>query len=432
MNEDRFDMTWEKVKIKSIWKGFYDGPHATPPVCENGGIFLGISNITPNGHIDLSDIKYISEEDLPKWTKRVVPQEGDIVFSYEATLNLYAIIPEGFHGCLGRRMALIRVDEKKASNRFLFYYFFSKEWRTTVAENTIVGSTVDRIPIAKFPEFPITLPPLIIQQKIASILSAYDNLIENNNKRIKILEQMAENLYKEWFVRFRFPGHETTRFTSSNMGKIPSTFTLAKMQDVFEYYIGGGWGEDEYSTDFPVEAKVIRGTDFPFVERGDLGTCPNRFHKESNYNARKLEPGDIILEVSGGTAEQPVGRTILVSQQMLDRFNGQVICASFCKLVRLKKEKISPVYFYYWMQFLYETRIIDRFQLQSTGIINFKFEYFLKKGDVMLPPSKIMKDFENLVSPIHAQIEKLAMETENLIKQRDLLLPRLMSGKLAV
>lgn len=275
-------------------------------------------------------------------------------------------------------------------------------------------------------------PPLATQKRIASILSAYDNLIENNNKRIKILEQMAENLYKEWFVRFRFPGHETTRFVPSNMGKIPSTFTLAKMQDVFEYYIGGGWGEDEYSSDFPVEAKVIRGADFPFVERGDLGTCPNRFHKESNYKARKLEPGDIILEVSGGTAEQPVGRTILVSQQMLDRFNGQVICASFCKLVRLKKEKISPVYFYYWMQFLYETRIIDRFQLQSTGIINFKFEYFLKKGNVMLPPSEIMKKFEDLVSPIHAQIEKLAMETENLIKQRDLLLPRLMSGKLAV
>ena len=216
------------------------------------------------------------------------------------------------------------------------------------------------------------------------------------------------------------------------MGKIPSIFTLAKMQDVFEYYIGGGWGEDEYSSDFPVEAKVIRGADFPFVERGDLSTCPNRYHKESNFKARKLEPGDIILEVSGGTAEQPVGRTILVSQQMLDRFNGQVICASFCKLVRLKKETISPIYFYYWMQFLYETRIIDRFQLQSTGIINFKFEYFLKKGDVMLPPSEIMKKFEDLVSPIHAQIEKLAMETENLIKQRDLLLPRLMSGKLAV
>lgn len=321
----------------------------------------------------------------------------------------------------------VSIDEKLADIDFLKYYLNVQGLRYLDS-----GAAQSQITINNLKHHKIFIPSLVNQKQIASILSAYDNLIENNDKRIKILEQMAENLYKEWFVRFRFPGHETTRFVPSNMGKIPSTFTLAKMQDVFEYYIGGGWGEDEYSSDFPVEAKVIRGADFPFVERGDLGTCPNRFHKESNYKARKLEPGDIILEVSGGTAEQPVGRTILVSQQMLDRFNGQVICASFCKLVRLKKEKISPVYFYYWMQFLYETRIIDRFQLQSTGIINFKFEYFLKKGDVMLPPSEIMKKFEDLVSPIHAQIEKLAMETENLIKQRDLLLPRLMSGKLAV
>ncbi len=324
------------------------------------------------------------------------------------------------------RLLSVIPDRSKINPKYLYYYFKTDKIIGT-------GSAQPQITIPFFSKKKIyVFENIETQKKIASVLSAYDNLIENNNKRIKILEQMAENLYKEWFVRFRFPGHETTRFVPSNMGKIPSTFTLAKMQDVFEYYIGGGWGEDEYSSDFPVEAKVIRGADFPFVERGDLGTCPNRFHKESNYKARKLEPGDIILEVSGGTAEQPVGRTILVSQQMLDRFNGQVICASFCKLVRLKKEKISPVYFYYWMQFLYKTRIIDRFQLQSTGIINFKFEYFLKKGDVMLPPSEIMKKFEDLVSPIHAQIEKLAMETENLIKQRDLLLPRLMSGKLLI
>lgn len=97
------------IPIKDICVGIYDGPHATPPAANSGGVFLGISNITKNGHLDLSNIKYISEEYLPKWTKRVTPQEGDIVFSYEATLNLYAIIPKNFYGCLGRRMALISV-----------------------------------------------------------------------------------------------------------------------------------------------------------------------------------------------------------------------------------------------------------------------------------------------------------------------------------
>lgn len=385
-----------------------------------------------NGKIDISDCAYIDDFVKAKIKKYII-EKNDIAITVVANIGDVGICDADADGAnlTENAVRLTNFNSRIVFPKYLAYYL-AQPFMKQYMEGLAIGAAQAKLGIYKVNNISVELPSVEEQEKIANIINKYDNLIENNNKRIKILEQMAENLYKEWFVRFRFPGHETTHLVPSNMGKIPSTFTLAKMQDVFEYYIGGGWGEDEYSTDFPVEAKVIRGTDFPFVERGDLSTCPNRYHKESNFKARKLEPGDIILEVSGGTAEQPVGRTILVSLQMLDRFNGQVICASFCKLVRLKKEKISPIYFYYWMQLLYETRIIDRFQLQSTGIINFKFEYFLKKGDVMLPPSEIMKKFEDLVSPIHAQIEKLAMETENLIKQRDLLLPRLMSGKLAV
>ena len=201
-------MMWEKVKIGDVYEGLYDGPHATPPTSDDGAIFLGISNITKDGHIDLSDIKYINENDLPKWTKRVTPKGGDIVFSYEATLNLYAIIPDDFWGCLGRRMALIRPDETKAHGKYLYYYFFSEEWRSTVSSHIITGATVDRIPIAKFPKFIISLPPMEKQHKIANILSNYDDLIVNNKKQIKLLEEAAQRLYKEWFVDLRFPGYE--------------------------------------------------------------------------------------------------------------------------------------------------------------------------------------------------------------------------------
>ncbi|WP_300189604.1 restriction endonuclease subunit S [Fibrobacter sp.] len=415
------------VRMDEYCSSVRDGTHDTPKPTSDGK-YLVTSKAIHDNTVDFSSCYFISQKDFDKINARSKVDKWDVLMTMIGSVGRLLLVQNEPNYAI-KNIALFKIgNEDKA--KWLYFYLSNKpvqDYFEAVASGTsqhFIGlGHLRKLKIADFNEN---------SKKIVSILSAYDNLIENNNKRIKILEQMAENLYKEWFVRFRFPGHETTRFVPSNMGKIPSTFTLAKMQDVFEYYIGGGWGEDEYSSDFPVEAKVIRGADFPFVERGDLGTCPNRFHKERNYKARKLESGDIILEVSGGTAEQPVGRTILVSQQMLDRFNGQVICASFCKLVRLKKETISPIYFYYWMQFLYETRIIDRFQLQSTGIINFKFEYFLKKGDVMLPPSEIMKKFEDLVSPIHAQIEKLAMETENLIKQRDLLLPRLMSGKLKV
>lgn len=166
-------MSWEKVCIKDVALGIFDGPHATPPEADSGAIFLGIPNFV-NGQLDLSEIRYISEDDLPKWTRRVVPQENDIVFSYEATLNLYAIIPKGFRGCLGRRMALIRSDNEKINYKFLYYYFYSKAWRDIISENTVLGATVDRIPLVKFPNFEIELPPVKTQNRIADILSAYD------------------------------------------------------------------------------------------------------------------------------------------------------------------------------------------------------------------------------------------------------------------
>ena len=172
---------WRKIPIGTVCKGIYDGPHATPAPSDTGAIFLGISNFS-KGQLDFSDIRYISEEDFPKWTKRVTPQPGDIVFSYEATLNLYAIIPDGFRGCLGRRMALMRPNAEKVDYRFLYFYMYSPAWRAEIEKNKVNGSTVDRIPLVRFPQFIIELPDLPIQRQIAVILSSIDNKIQNNQK----------------------------------------------------------------------------------------------------------------------------------------------------------------------------------------------------------------------------------------------------------
>ncbi|MBF1603675.1 MAG: restriction endonuclease subunit S [Prevotella sp.] len=327
---------------------------------------------------------------------------------------------------------LVIKAKKTIEPKFLYYVLSDKNFFNydTITSKGTKMPRGNKNAIMKYlvPKFsPLT------QQKISSILSAYDRLIENNTRRIRLLEQMAENLYKEWFVRFRFPEHEKVEMVKSKYGRIPSNFNIIQMQDVFDYYVGGGWGEENMSNDFSEEASVIRGADFPKVCQYDISTCPRRFHKKSNYRSRQLEDGDIVMEISGGTSEQPVGRTILVTQSLIDRFdNGKVICASFCKLIRLRKNVISPFFFYYWMKFLYDTRIINRFQLQSTGIINFKFEPFLRKGDVMLPPTNVMNSFESHVVPIHKEMNKLAQQNQLLTRQRDLLLPRLMSGKLEV
>lgn len=200
---------WKRCTVGDVCEVF-DGPHATPPQSNDGPIYLGIPSIRSDGSIDYENSKRISYENYPKWTKRVTPQENDVVFSYEANLESYARIPAGFEGCLGRRMAIMRPDPSAIDARFLYYYTQSPAWKAVIASRTVLGATVNRIPIATFPEFPLRLPSLPAQQRIAGMLSAYDKLIENNRRQIKLLEEAAQHLYKEWFVDLRFPGHETT------------------------------------------------------------------------------------------------------------------------------------------------------------------------------------------------------------------------------
>ena len=415
------------IRLDEYCESVRDGTHDTPkPTSE--GFPLVTSKAIKNNKIDFDACYFISEDDYNKINKRSKVDTWDVLMTMIGTVGRLLLVKD-IPSYAIKNIALFKVnDEYKA--KWLYYYLSTKNVQDYF-EMIASGTSQHFIGLGHLRKLKIT-DYRSDSKQIVDTLSTYDELIENNNKRIAILEQMAENLYKEWFVRFRFPGYETAKLIDTRLGKIPFGFSVIQMNDAFEYYIGGGWGEDNYSEAFPEKAYVIRGTDFPKVQKGDLSTCPLRYHKKSNYAPRELKENDIIIEVSGGTAEQPVGRTLIVNKDVLDRLGNKVICASFCKLIRLNTEVVAPYYFYYWMQFLYNTRVIDRFQLQSTGIINFKFEYFLRKGDIMLPPRDLMEMFDTKVKTLHEQISLLSKQNENLIKQRDLLLPRLMSGKLEV
>lgn len=419
-------MKWEKVAIKDICTGIYDGPHATPPLSDTGAIFLGISNFN-NGRLDFSDIRYISEDDLPKWTKRVIPQKNDIVFSYEATLNLYAIIPEGFRGCLGRRMALLRVNETKADYKFLYYYFYSDAWRATVNENIVLGATVDRIPLIKFPDFQVELPPLETQHRIADILSAYDNLIENNQKQIKLLEEAAQRLYKEWFVDLRFPGHENTKIVDG----VPEGWTRNPIQDFISYEIGGGWGEELQNEKSMIPAYVIRGTDIKGLVNGQLQSVPYRYHTAGSLETRKLLDGDIVFEVSGGSKTEGVARTVRIIDLMLKTWENSVICASFCK--RIKPIPNFSQYLYdsfRWMRLNGKTQEYDK--KSASSIVNYRWKDFLAQEKILKPDEETISQYNNIAGTIYTKIIVCSCQIEQAKMKRDILLPKLMSGELEV
>ena len=383
------------------------------------------------GKINLEDLVYIDEEVKKKISKYII-EEGDIAITIvgENIGDVGYCSAEASGNNLTENAVRLTDFHDDVDSKYLCYFMnqgFMKRYMSILGS----GAAQGKLGIYKIERIKIPLPDIEKQRTIAMVLSKYDELIEKNNRQIDICCSMAQTVFTEWFLRFRFPGYEKEQMIKGAFGKMPSSFSVVKMQDLFQYYIGGGWGNESQNDDFTEEAFVIRGTDFPNVTKGEINTCPLRYHKKSNYDKRYLLTNDIILEVSGGTAEQPVGRTVIVDDSTLKRLGNRAICASFCKLIRLNEE-VTPYYFYYWMQFLYDTRIIDRFQLQSTGIINFKFEYFLQKGEVLLPPMNLMKRFEESIEPLNRKKQVLAEQNELLIRQRDLLLPRLMSGKLSV
>ena len=385
--------------IKDVALGIYDGPHATPKEADAGPVFLGIKNITPEGTMDLSDIRHISEEDYPKWTKRVVPRKDDIVFSYEATLHRYAIIPDGFRGCLGRRMALIRPDKTKVNPGFLHYYFMTSAWRAVVESNIISGATVDRIPLTKFPEFELCLPDLDVQHRIASVLSAYDDLIENNRHRIQLLERAARLLYREWFVHLRFPGHEHTRITRG----APKEWEKKTLGDISSIIMGQSPKSIYYNKN---------GVGLPFHQ--GVANFGERFPSHQMYCTalnRLAESGDILFSVRA-----PVGRINIAPDKIVI---GRGISA-----IRSNQDQQNFL-FYALKSYFFKEDMIG-----GGTIFSSITKKDLQQVELMQPSDEIVNKFILLVNPIDQQIRNLQRMIDRLTQSRDVVLHCLMNGKI--
>ncbi len=385
---------WPKVKLSEVAKGIYDGPHATPPPCDTPGYyFLGIPQITPTGHIDLANPRYISKDDYAKWTRRVVPREGDVIFSYEATLNLYAIIPKDMRCCLGRRMGLVRPDIAKLDFRFLYYYFFSPEWRRTVVENTVTGATVDRLPIKTFPSFQMSLPPLPVQRRIADILSAYDDLIENNRRRIAILEETARLAFQTSIVEGAWESKPVTALIDVNP-EVPKPKC----------------GNVRY---VPMSALSTTGMTVDLTD--------SEMRAEST--SVRFVNGDVLLARITPCLEN--GKTAYVN--FLE--DGEIGCGS-SEFIVLRGKRVSS-YFTYCLSRLEAFRgIAIKSMVGASGRQRVQLSCF-SDISIQFPDKATLKEFDTTVEPMFKQISVLSKQNAALAAARDMLLPRLMKGGVA-
>lgn len=417
----------KRIAIKEVCE-VYDGPHATPKKTDNGPVYLGIDAITEDGMLDPSQFAHLSEEDYVKWTKRVTPQENDIVFSYEATLGRYAVIPKNFYGCLGRRLAIVRIINDELNAKWLYYYFRSSEWTSFIKNQTVKGSTVDRISIEEFPEYTIPVISLEDQNKIVDVLDKIDRKIADNKKINDYLEEMAKALYDYWFVQFDFPNENGKSYKSSG-GKmvnanghiIPEGWTFCKVQDIISNICTGlnprdnfklGTGDIKYIT---VKNLTTNGTlDFTGCDTIDESA------RAIVHNRSDIQIGDILF-----ASIAPLGRCYLIQSEPIDWDINESVFS-----IRANTDIVTPSFLYLYFM---SDAFIKRATSSSTGSI-FKGIRIntLLKTELCVPPLSVILKFEERLASTFPLKSKNYEEIQRLSNLRDWLLPMLMNGQATI
>lgn len=413
-------MSWKKVRFGDYTEFINGGSWSQGEYSSSGIPVVKVTNLI-DGSVDVSDLSFLPKSSLHKYKKHLLKKDDLVLTTVGSHPNQVSsaagraiIIPakaEGF--LLNQNAVCIRSASAILDQKFLGYTGKSLPFQGYIKSIARGAANQVRIAIGLIKEFELSLPPLPIQLRIADILSAYDDLIENNLRRIQLLEEAARCRFKQ-------------------MMEGSGDWVTAPVKRAIEYHIGGGWGNEKYLADFTKPAYVIRGTDIPDCRMGDATKVPFRYHKESNLRSRKLESGDLVFEVSGGSRTSPVGRALLVSEKLLSSFNGDVMCASFCKLLR-PSQSVTPEYLYLFLLESYDNGALKPFEKPSaSNIINFAFETYLQEAFIPIPPSDILREFSDQVGAYLGMIANLGMQNIRLRQARDIILPRLMSGEIDV
>ena len=296
---------------------------------------------------------------------------------------------------------------------------------------------------------PIRVPKSIGEQRaIAHVLGTLDDKIELNRRMNETLESMARALFKSWFVDFDpvgakmdgrwrpgeslpgLPSHLYGLFpdclVDSELGLIPEGWQVRAFGTLLDDVIGGDWGKETPDETHTESVSIIRGTDIPALADGGNGSVPTRFTTKKKAERRLLKDGDIIIEVSGGSPTQPTGRSLMITSDILDRFPGTVVCASFCRRLRPSSWKEGLLACSH-LDFLYSIGKMWEYQLQSTGLANFQTKRFLEDEMVIWPGDNLLASYADLIEPIIRLMSR--NENKALAAQRDALLPKLVSGE---
>lgn len=372
---------------------------------DHGLPFLRIGNIVENG-LDLEDASLFPQSDLARVGDKV-SRPHDCAIATKATIGRIAYFSEDSPRVVySPQVSYWRVlDFTVIEPKFLRYWLKSREFQVQATQTKSSTSMADYINLRDQRQMRMTLPPIDAQRKIGGALSSLDELLENNTRRIELLEEMAQAIYREWFVSLRFPGHQNVQLVDSDTGSLPMGWRLSSLSDVATIVMGQSPKSESYNED---------GDGLPFHQ--GVGTFGARFPVRDRYTTmtnRLAEKDDILFSVRA-----PVGRINVANERLVV---GRGLAA-------VRSLRGNP-----W--FLLE-QLKERFQQEDTmgGGTIFKA---VTKSDVhsipfLDPALGVEEAFERTIEPMARLIENLTNQNHTLRITRDLLLPQLISGVIDV
>ena len=404
----------------------FDGPHATPKKIDTGPYFLSISSLE-NGKLDLSKSAHLSEEQFIKWTKRVTPEEGDLLFSYETRLGEAALMPPNVKSCLGRRMGLLRPDRDKVVPAYLLYAYLSPDFQSTIEQRRIHGCTVDRIALKELPSFPIRIPPLHEQKAIAHILGSLDDKIELNRRMNSTLEGMAQALFKSWFVDFD-PVIDNALAAGN-----PIPGELAERAEVRRKALAAGAANREAANQFP--AAFQRTEELGWIPEGwGVTKLSDLLEVKYGKDHKTLSEGSIPVYGSGGLMRH-ADKSLYKGESVLIPRKGTLSNILYLNeefwtvdtmFYTIPKSKFVPKYAFYHLKSL------DFTSMNVGSAVPSMTTKVLNELPILMPAEAVLQDFDSILTSYFDRTEANKTQSKTLTNLRDTLLPKLISGDLRI
>lgn len=365
--------------LSDVCEFIVDCPHSTAPDEGEGYPLIRTPNVG-KGRLDLNGVHRVSESVYKQRIQRGAPRANDLIFAREAPAGNVALVQENQTVCLGQRTVLIRPNVQKVNPQYLVYYLLSPKPQYELL-GTANGATVAHVNLPAIRNLKIELPEKSVQDKIGTILVTYDDLIENNQKQIKLLEEAAQRLYKEWFVDLHFPGHENTKIVDG----VPEGWSRGLLKEL----ISVNYGKDH--------KKAPDDGNIPVYGSGGLMRKCNK----------SLFSGEAVLIPRKGS---------LNNIMYVDETFWTVDTMFYATM----KQPHTAIFVYFFV------KAFDMYSMNIGAAVPSMTTKILDAMDVGIPDKETLEKFDKYAKVYFNKIKTLQGQNEQLKTTRDLLLPKLM------